>query len=310
MWSISRNWLFAHALTPQVGYRASTARRSLTGIVRFGDETAVTSSPSRTRTATEASSSIARAVVTGTGPTRSISQRSPRLTCPRESAALSTVTRTSTGLHGPSLAGATRVAEDPVDVGVPGRAEPSAGVGRQARLEAVRAVGIRPLVRTAIHIQPARPRLVVGFGAGAHLPTSIAQPLHTRRAGGLEELSLGRRVRHSGRRDLRRLYVGELPGAERRIGLGQLLERTRRVERPSGRTDGRPSGLGNPMSRAPMPALAPDLRLLDTARQAGLDRRAQPLGAGGVVEELCGTLAFERTRNQLLRDLLELSEHP
>jgi hypothetical protein len=59
-----------------------------------------------------------------------------------------------------------------------------------------------------------------------------------------------------------------------------------------------------------MPALAPDLRLLDTARQAGLDRRAQPLGAGGVVEELCGTLAFERTRNQLLRDLLELSEHP
>ena len=44
------------------------------------------SSPSRTITATDASSSSARAVVTGTGPTRSISQRSPCLVWPRASA--------------------------------------------------------------------------------------------------------------------------------------------------------------------------------------------------------------------------------
>ena len=94
-------------MTPQVGYLASSARRSFAGIVRFGDETAVTSSPSRTSTATDASSRSARAVVTGTGPTRSISQRSRAAVCPRASAALSTVTRTSTGLQGPSLASAT-----------------------------------------------------------------------------------------------------------------------------------------------------------------------------------------------------------
>jgi hypothetical protein len=76
-------------------------------MVRLGDETAVMSSPSRTMTATEASSRSARAVVTGTGPTRSISQRSPSVVWPRASAALSTVTRTSTGLHGPSLASET-----------------------------------------------------------------------------------------------------------------------------------------------------------------------------------------------------------
>jgi len=35
-----------------------------------------------------------------------------------------------------------------------------------------------------------------------------------------------------------------------------------------------------------MPAVAPDLCLLDPARQASLDRRAQPLSAGGAVEEL------------------------
>jgi hypothetical protein len=73
----------------------------------LGNETAVTSSPSRTSTATDASSRSARAVVTGNGPTRSISQLSPAAVCPRASAALSIVTRTSTGLHGPSLASAT-----------------------------------------------------------------------------------------------------------------------------------------------------------------------------------------------------------
>src|SRR5437660_813960 len=65
------------------------------------------SSPSRVITATAASSRSARAVVAGTGPTPVISQRSPDLVCPRASAALSTVTRTSTGLHGPSPARAT-----------------------------------------------------------------------------------------------------------------------------------------------------------------------------------------------------------
>jgi hypothetical protein len=49
----------------------------LIGIVRFGDDTAVMSSPLRLITATEASSSSDRAVVTGTGPTPAISQRSP-----------------------------------------------------------------------------------------------------------------------------------------------------------------------------------------------------------------------------------------
>jgi hypothetical protein len=98
---------FAQPWTPQVGYRFSSARRSFIGITRFGEETAVMSSPSRTSTATDASSSSARAVVTGTVPTRSISQRSAYSVCPRDNAALSTVTRISTGLQGPSLASAT-----------------------------------------------------------------------------------------------------------------------------------------------------------------------------------------------------------
>ena len=74
----------------------------MTGIVRFGDDTAVMSSAVRVMTATEASSSNDRDVVTGTGPMPVISQRSSVVVCPRANAALSTVTRTSTGLHGPS----------------------------------------------------------------------------------------------------------------------------------------------------------------------------------------------------------------
>jgi hypothetical protein len=49
----------------------------LIGIVRFGEDTDVMSSPVRVITVTAASSSSARAVVTGTGPTDVISHRSP-----------------------------------------------------------------------------------------------------------------------------------------------------------------------------------------------------------------------------------------
>src|ERR671910_768730 len=134
-------------------------------------------------TATAASSSSARAVVTGTGPTAAISQRSPGFVCPRASAALSTVTRTSTGLHGPSVAHqrvggvggpglvtprAPGVAEDPVDVGLPRRVEPRPGIRRHPGVEAGGAAGTRPLVGPPLHMQAPRPRPVVGLGPGTH----------------------------------------------------------------------------------------------------------------------------------------------
>src|SRR4051812_4625577 len=58
-----------------------------------------------------------------------------------------------------------------------------------------------------------------------------------------------------------------------------------------------------------MPAFAPHLRLLDPARQPGLDRSAQTFGACRVIEECRGPPAVERNRIQLPRNLLELAEH-
>jgi hypothetical protein len=54
-----------------------------------------------------ARSDRARRIAGLEGPTPVISQRSPDFVCPRASAALPTVTRTSTGLQGLSLASAT-----------------------------------------------------------------------------------------------------------------------------------------------------------------------------------------------------------
>jgi hypothetical protein len=205
--------------------------------------------------------------------------------------------------------GATRLAEDSVDVRLPRRAEPRPGVRRQSGLDAVRAVGISPLMRFALDVQPPRPGSVVGLGSGAHLPAPIAQSLHARLGRRLQQLPLGARICACRARDLRCLRSGKLAGAERGVGLGQLLERPRRLQRPGRRTNRLAALLGHPVRRAAMPAVAPDLCLLDPTRQASLDRRAQPLSAGGVVEELHGTRRIERAGDQLLRDLLELAEH-
>ena len=136
-------------------------------------------------------------MLTGTGPTRSISQRSPFSVHPRGQRGAVDGDPDLDRLAGPftreshqgirrvggarlAAPGTTGVAEDPVRVRLPGRAEPSAGVGRQACVEAVRPVGIGPLVRLALDMQPASPCPIIGLGAGAHLPAPIPQPLHAR----------------------------------------------------------------------------------------------------------------------------------
>src|SRR2546423_10564205 len=161
------------------------------------------SSPSRVITATDASSSSDRAVVTGTGPDARDLAASPclRVTSGEGGtvdghAHLDRLARPfarqrhervgCVGGTGLAPTGPARVAEDPIRVRLPRRAEPGAGVGRQASLDAIRAIRIGPLVRAAVHMQPARPRFVVHLGAGPHLATAIAQALHARRASGLE----------------------------------------------------------------------------------------------------------------------------
>ena len=66
-------------------------------------------------------------------------------------------------------------------------------------------------------------------------------------------------------------------GPERGVGLRQLLERPRRLQSAARGADRLAGRFRHPVRRAAMPALAPHLRLLDPARQARLDRRAQPL---------------------------------
>src|SRR5438105_787315 len=63
------------------------------------------------------------------------------------------------------------------------------------------------------------------------------------------------------------------------------------------------------MGRTAMPALPPHGRLLDAARQARLDRRAEALGSCRIIEERRRLSTIERDRVQLPRNLLELVEH-
>jgi hypothetical protein len=201
------------------------------------------------------------------------------------------------------------LAEHPVGVRLPCRAEPRAGIRCQTGFDSVCAVRVGPLVRTAVDVQPPCPCPVVALGAGAHFPAPIAQALHTRRTSSRQKLRLGLRVRHRRRRDLRRLHVGELPGAERGVGLGQLLESPRCLQRPSCGANGLARRVRHPVRRTAMTAVAPHPGLLDPARQSGLDRAAQPLRSGRVVEELRGPRAVERDGIQLSRNPFELAEH-
>src|SRR5262245_19889205 len=211
-------------------------------MTRFGDETAVMSSPSRTSTDTTASSSRERTVVTGTDPTQLISQRSPGRLWPRASAALSTTALTCTGLHGSSLASATSAS---AAYAVRGSRRPARRASRKIRsvcarqaalkrspalgarraLHAIHAVGIGPFVGAASAVQPARPLGIVGLGASAHLPAPVTETLHARRTSGVEQLRLGSRVSAGRARDLRGLCGRELAGAKGSAGLRQLIER-------------------------------------------------------------------------------------
>jgi len=108
---------------------------------------------------------------------------------------------------------------------------------------------------------------------------------------------------------LSRLYLRQPPGPERGFGLRERVECPRRLESAARGADRLAGRLRYPMGRTAMPALAPHPRLLDAARQARLDRRAESLGACRIIEEPHGVPAVERGRNQLSRNLLELAEH-
>src|SRR5207248_4795458 len=91
--------------------------------------------------------------------------------------------------------------------------------------------------------------------------------------------------------------------------LRQLLQRSRRLQALRRSTNRGPGGLGNPVRRAAVPALAPHLRLLDPTRQARLDRRAQPFPSCRVVEELRRAPTVEHARIEPRGDSLEVAEH-
>jgi hypothetical protein len=176
--------------------------------------------------------------------------------------------------------GPAGVPEDPLEMPVPGRAEARTGVGSQARLEAVGTVGIGPLVCAAFDVQATGPRGVVGLRTCADLAAPVAEALHTRPGRGLQQCGLGRGIGARCARDLGGLRGGELPGPERLIGLGQVLERTRRLERAAGGADRLARRLGDPVRGAAMPALAPCVGLLDATSAERFDRRTDPLAAG------------------------------
>ena len=90
------------------------------------------------------------------------------------------------------------------------------------------------------------------LGAGMHLAAPIAQAFHTRGARCFEQRDLGGRVCDRRRADVGRLRRRERPGAKRSIGVGQLFERSCRLERPCRRTDSLASRLGHPVRGAPM----------------------------------------------------------
>jgi hypothetical protein len=157
------------------------------------------SSPSRVITVTDASSSSARAVRTGTGPTpRDLAPFARLDVAPRERGAvdhrpdLDGLARPFAGqpnervggVGGTGLAasGAAGVLEDPLEVPPPGGTEARTGVRGQARLEAIGTVRIGPLVRPTFDMKAPRPPGVVCLRAGAHLAAAVAQALHARAA--------------------------------------------------------------------------------------------------------------------------------
>ncbi len=244
------------------------------------------SSPSRIITATDASSSSARTVVTGTGPTPAISHRSPGSDVPtREGGSVDDRAdlhgfawpfagqrnERVGGVGGPGLAasGPAGVLEDPLEVPPPSRTETRTGIRREACFQAIGAVRIGPLVRSPLDVQTPRPRGVICLRTRAHLAAAVAQALHAGPGCGLQQGRLGGGIGAGGARDLSGLCRREITGTERGVGPRQVFEGTRRLQRSAGGADRLARCLGDPVRGAAMPALAPGVRLLDAhARRA------------------------------------------
>src|SRR5262249_21819890 len=75
---------------------------------------------------------------------------------------------------------------------------------------------------------------------------------------------------------------------------------------PVRRPDRLTGGFGDPMRGAAMAALAPDIGLLDTTRAERLDRGADPLAAGGDLDERRSRRSVEASRVERARDRLEV----
>lgn len=201
--------------------------------------------------------------------------------------------------------GAACVAEDSIDVGLPGRAEPSPGIGCHTSREAVGAVRIRPLVGPALYVQPAGPRPVVGFGAGAHLPAPIAQSLHARLGRRLQQPSLGRGISTGCACDLGRLRFGQRARPERSIRLRQLVEGPRCLQRPRRRAHRLAGHIGDPVRSAAMPGVAPQPRLLNPTRREPFDRRTDSFTACRELHQRGCARPIELPRLELARERLE-----
>jgi hypothetical protein len=255
------------------------------------------SSPSRIITATDASSSNARGVVTGTRtdardlapfagldvPARERGALDNGTDLDRLARALTSVRDQRVGCVGGvrlTPTGPACVSKDAVGVRLPCRAETSTGVRRQAGFEAVRAIGIGPLVCSSSDVQPTRPRGVVGLRTGAYHAAPVAQTLHTSSGCRLQQRGLGGRIGIRSARDLGGLRRRELPGPKRGISLGQAFERTRSLERTAGGADRLARRLGDPVRGAAVAPLSPGVGLLDATRAERLDRRTDPLAAG------------------------------
>jgi hypothetical protein len=191
-------------------------------------------------------------------------------------------------------------------VGVPGRVDPGAGVGGEANVGAPGAVSFLPAVGATPAVEPTGPRLVVGLGAGAHLAAAVAQALDALFGRGRQQRRLGAAIGAGRAGDLGGLGLRELAGPERLVRRRELVQRTRRLERPRRRAHRRPGRLGHEMCGAAMPVLAPHLGLVDPARTSRLDRGADPLASSGQLHQRGGVAPIEARRLQVARRRLQL----
>jgi hypothetical protein len=154
-------------------------------------------------------------------------------------------------------------------------------------------------------VETTRARPVVDLGAGAHLPTSVSQPLHGCRAGCFEQVGFRAGIGESRRRDLGGLDLGELPGTERHIGVVQLLERLCSLQGSRRGTNCRPRGLCDPVRGAPMTALAPHPGLVNASRHQRFHGRAHALAFADDFEERSSILAVDAQRVEIARRRLQ-----